>query len=156
MSISLLTNASINDVKQELSRMLTEGIRSPSVRKLAEQAGVSPPHVFDFVSTTFPYIPDPLGQELFIHPNRMAEDYFSGTTRGGDCDDHALLTGAMLGSVGEKVRIVLFDTDSDWEVDHAAAQVYSDVLRSWVNVDTASKTPLGWVIGGEREYISPN
>lgn len=142
----------------DLSQMLTEGIQSPNVRKLAEEAITGKENhivaVFDFVKETFPYVPDPADRELFIHPNRIAEDYFAGRTRGFDCDDHALLNAAMLGSIGYKTRLALLDTDFDYQLDHAVAEVYSEVLQNWFILDTTSNNPLGWQIqSGRTIYV---
>lgn len=133
----------------DLRQLLHEGISSPAVRHLAEEAIAGREDhilaVHTFVKRTFPYIPDPIEPgELFIHPNRMAEDYFSGRIRGGDCDDHATLNAAMLGSIGYRVRLALIDSDMDFELDHAVAEVFSDKLGEWIQVDTTSEFPLGW------------
>jgi len=152
MPITLLRDVDLQTVKAELGRMLSEGIISPNVRRLAEIAIVSKDDdivaIFNFVRDTFPYVPDPQDMELFIHPNRMAEDYFNGRIRSEDCDGLALLTGAMLGSIGYEVRIVLLDTDFDDSIDHAISQVSTDI--GWLNVDASSKEPLGWYIPSGR------
>ena len=147
MTIRLLQNASLSDVQREMARMLGEGITDPTVRRLAEQAtwntADSIGAVFDFVQATFPYSPDPFGLELFIHPRRIAQDYYSGRTRMGDCDDLALLTGAMLGSLGYQVRIALVDLHGQG-IDHALAQVKTPL--DWLSIDAASQKPMGWQV----------
>jgi len=149
MTIRTIHNASPHDVNREMSRMLKEGSIDPSVRQLAETAIQKDPQdhvssVFDFVRDTFPYIPDPNDTELFIHPRKIAEDYFSGKVRSGDCDDHSLLVSAMLSSIGYRVRISLIAIET-YELDHAVAQVYLEGL-GWVNVDTTMDRPLGWIL----------
>ena len=148
--ITYLKGASLSDVKRELSRMLGEGTRNPQVRQLAELASKEQEDkviaVFQFVKKTFPYAPDPYEIELFIHPRRIAQDYFEGRIRQGDCDDLSLLTAAMLGSIGYQTRLVLVDSNLDNEIDHALAQVYSEPLGEWLNLDVASNNPIGWVI----------
>jgi len=143
-------NKDFSGMMGDLSQLLHEGIKSPNVRRLAEDAIVSYPHldniaaIHAFVSETFPFINDPYEKELFISPNRMAEDYYNGVIRGGDCDCKSLWSGAMLGSVGFKVRLAIADTNFDGEYDHAYTQVMSEILNDWVNVDTTSKFPPGW------------
>ena len=159
MALTLLKNIGLDEVKSQLSVMLTEGIASPNVRKLAEKAVSNRQDqiaaIFNFVRDTFPYAEDPKGFELFIHPNRMALDYFNGRIRQGDCDDLALLSGAMLGSIGHRVRIALLATGG-YEIDHAITQVYSEALGRWINVDCASTNPLGWEISSGRSiYAEP-
>jgi len=156
MTLTILKNATISDVKRELSRMLTEGIKSSNVRQLTERAIAGRQDkigaIFDFARDTFPYTPDPVGRELFVHPNRVAEDYFQGRVRGLDCDDYALLTGAMLGCIGYQVRLALLDIDWDNEIDHAISQYYSEPLGEWINCDASADKPLGWIIQA-RETI---
>ena len=151
MPVTLLRDVDLQTVKAELSRMLSEGIVSPNVRRLAEAAITGKDDnivaIFNFVRDTFPYVPDPQDMERFISPNRVALDYFEGKIRGLDCDDFALLTGAMLGSIGYDVRIALLST-SNAEIDHAISQVSTDI--GWLNVDASSKEPLGWYIPSGR------
>ena len=145
--LRLLSEANWPDIQREMSRMLREGIQSANVRKLAELAiSNKEDHVVaihQFVKLHFPYAPDPADMELFIHPNRMALDYFDGRQRMGDCDDLALLTAAMMGSIGYSVRIQLIDVNLDGEIDHAVSQVKDGVL-GWLNIDSSNTKPLGW------------
>ena len=154
--ITLLKDASFSDAKRELSRMLNEGTESPNVRRLAETAIAGKQDqigaVFDFVQSNFPYCPDPFETELFISPNRMAEDYFAGRQRMGDCDDLALISGAMLGSIGYQTRLALLATGGA-DIDHAVAEVWSEELGEWVSVDASSKLPLGWCIRNNRKVV---
>ena len=150
MSLRTIHNASLHDVNREMSKMLREGSVNPSVRRLAEtviQRGDTDDHVssiFDFVRDTFPYTLDPNDAELFIHPRKIAEDYFSGRIRIGDCDDHALLVASLLASIGYKTRIALMGVEG-LELDHAVAQVHLETL-GWTNIDSTSEKPLGWII----------
>ena len=157
MTLTLLKNASLADVKYELARMLSEGIMSSNVRQLTEQVTTGKEDkiaaVFDFIRTTFPYSSDPYGKELFIHPNRVTLDYYSDRIRQMDCDDFALLSGAMLGSIGYVVRIALLDTNFDLEIDHAIAQVNTEL--GWLNIDASNERPLGWYIESMvTEYVN--
>lgn len=73
-----------------------------------------------------------------------------------NCDDLALLSAAMLGSIGYTIRIALLDTDFDGELNHALTQVRSEKLGLWLNVDLSSQHPIGWEIkSGRTEYIVP-
>lgn len=161
MSMTRIRNATLGDwldsVKEYLGKFLSEGIRSPAVRRLAEEAVSGKEDyiaaIYDFVKPTFPYLPDPETMELFIHPNRIAEDYYEGRIRQGDCDDHSLLNASMLGSIGYRTRIALIDIDTDY--GHAFAEVFSDFLGSWIPVDTTSEYPLGWVYSVEKEVVYP-
>ena len=159
MSVTHLRNATMSDASRELKRMLSEGIRSINVRRLAESAVTDNQiaDVFDFMKAKFKYQPDPLGVELFIHPNRVAEDYFAGNLRRMDCDDMALTSGAMLGSLGNRVRIIIADTAFNGEYDHAWSEIYSEKLNGWISCDPSSSLPLGWCIEyGKRIVVIPN
>ena len=115
------------------------------MRRLAEEAVADKQDliaaVYDMVKLTFPYLPDPYGVELFVHPNRVAEDFFAGRVRGLDCDDMALLNASLLGSIGYEVEIQLLGNP---DLSHAVCVVYSPILQDWLIVDTASNVPLGW------------
>ena len=153
MTIRTIHNASPHDVNREMSKMLKEGSVDPSVRQLAETAIQRDPQdhvssVFDFVRDTFPYVPDPNDTELFLHPRKIAKDYFEGRIRSGDCDDHALLLSSMLSSIGYKTRVALLAVETS-ELDHAVAQVYSEKLKLWIMIDPSSSCPIGWE---ERHY----
>ena len=148
--LTLIKNADMGTVKAEIQRLLVDGICSPEVRRLAtdivghENEVAS---VFDWVRMNVRYIHDPyLGNgELFVSPVKQVSNYREGKQLLGDCDCHALLTAALLGSIGHKVKIVLLDMDFDGELDHAIAQAWSEKL-GWVNLDTSSTKPLGWTI----------
>ncbi len=158
MPIRLLTGASLGDAESQLSLMLREGIASPNVRVLAESvtAGKDPlVAIFGFVKSTFPYVPDPAGFELFVNPNRVVLDYYGGRIRGLDCDDNALLVGALCGSIGYSTRIALVDGDGDGVIDHAFAEAKTETM-DWFSMDTTSSKPMGWVMTfGVVEYVYP-
>ena len=147
MTVRLIREASLVDIKREMGQMFHEGMVDPSVKRLAEEAVAGKPDqisaVFEFVRSTFPYVPDPESAELFIHPRVRAEAYFRSEIRGGDCDDAALLTAAMYGALGYRTRILLVDSGSG-DLDHALAQVSTNI--GWINADTTdTQNPLGWV-----------
>lgn len=141
-----LKDASWDTLKSEMRRLRDEGARNAKVWKLAELATLGQPDpisaIHRFVQQTFPYTPDPEESELFIHPRKIAEDYFSGHARSFDCDDFALLTSAMLSSIGYESRMILVERKGPG-FDHALAQVNTQI--GWLSVDTSSKNPVGWL-----------
>ena len=156
MSLTIIQNAELPEVKKELQRMLTDGIRSPEVRAMAieitQYADDSISAIHDWIKANIPYVSDPAKRELFIAPRRLLEMQQQGIA-GGDCDDLALLSASMLSSIGYETRLALLDTGSG-EFDHAIAQVKSE--NGWVNFDTSSILPLGWHISYSRAiYIEP-
>ena len=147
---SLIENAGLDDITGVMSRMLREGSCHPMVRALAERAIEESPGksreaaIYDFVKNNLDYVPDPIDTELFVHPKKIAKDFFDGKKRVGDCDDHALLVSAMLNSIGTKSRIALIDVEGQG-LDHALAQADLEEL-GWTNFDTTTSKPLGWEI----------
>ena len=156
--ITSINNANLPDVKREMSRMLQESTSDPTVRKLAESIieGANTDQIsaiYEFVKDNYGYLPDPYDKELFIHPRKFAQDYFDDISRRGDCDDQSLLVASLLSSIGYKVRIALLNT-AGVEFDHAVAQVWVEEL-GWVNLDTTSKRPQGWLIDfQEAVYVA--
>ena len=159
--LTTIENVDLGTIKAEMQRLLKDGIRNSEVRALATD--ITRPKdelasVFDWVRMNVRYIRDPyLGNgDLFISPVRQVRNYREGKQLMGDCDDHALLTAALLGSIGHKTRIVLLDTDFDNDLDHAIAQAWSDKL-GWVNLDASSSKPLGWAIRSKvTVYVEPD
>ena len=158
MSIRLVRDVSIEEAAIYLRQMMQEGKLDPSVRRLSEEAVLGHKDqvraVYEWVQEHLPYAFDPETAELFIHPRRIAEDYYQGRIRMGDCDDAALLAASMLGSLGHQTRLSLIATGDTPEIDHAVAQVFSPELDSWLMVDpTAGYLPMGWIEKSQRTII---
>lgn len=118
---------------------------TPEVRHFAEQAiGEGEPlsSLFNFVKTNFGYAPDPRNMELFIGPWVIAQDYFAGRKRAGDCDDHAILDASLLRSVGYDARVAFVSAIEPNEYDHALCEVNTSL--GWIEFDTTSHYPMGW------------
>ena len=156
MTIQYLQNVSLNDLTSSLSRFKAEGSRDPKVRQLAEiavageQDQISAIH--RFVRETFPYQLDPETSELFIHPRKVAQDYFAGRVRRFDCDDSAMLVTSMLSSLGYETRILLVELKVPG-IDHALGQVKTDI--GWLAVDSVSSKPLGWIEQYKQVVVVP-
>mgnify|MGYP001592827415 CR=1 FL=1 len=156
MPVNYIQNASLDDLVSSLSRFKAEGSRDPKVRQLAEiavageQDQISAVH--NFVRDTFPYQPDPENSELFIHPRKVAQDYFTSRIRRFDCDDSAMLVGSMLSSLGYETRILLVELRGPG-IDHALAQVKTSI--GWLAVDAVSSKPLGWIEQYKQVIIVP-
>ncbi len=81
--------------------------------------------LFDYVSESIKYVPDPDDTEIWQTPN---ETLRLGT---GDCEDYAILMASLIGASGGNSRIYLTD-------DHAFAAVY--VGNDTVEIDKAIRT----------------
>ena len=156
--MKLIKNVGWADTISEMTRMLHEGIRDTSVR--AKALEVTSGHVetivpiFVWIKSRTQYVLDPVNVEMFTSPRKMLERIRESGRAEEDCDGLALLTAAMLGSVGHKVRIALMDLNADDELDHAICQVYDENTNQWLNADTSSTNPLGWEVSSDKtEYI---
>lgn len=148
--LTIITEASLGDVKRELSRMLAEAAQDMDVRNFAlsitpsyEEDQISAVH--RFVKSNISYQPDLKGSELFIAPRRMIEMIqMPGLMPAGDCDDIALFCASLYRVLGYESRIVLLDIEGDG-FDHAVCEVKSLKLKEWVMVDPTVSDPIGWI-----------
>jgi len=124
--MKIITEASLETIKQELRRMLNDGIRCPEVRDMAisvRQEGDEIASIFNWAKGAFSYVPDPFRKELFVSPRKQLEQYWQIGAISLDCDDASLLIASLLGSVGYETKISLLDCDFDGEYDHAIGSV---------------------------------
>jgi len=152
--LRLIKNYSMADIRSNAQRMLQNAANDAEVRQLALDivAGDKDPisRIYDWVKENINYTPDPAGgigssgRELFISPSRVVREYRAGKTLGGDCDDMALLTVALMRSVGVSSSMALLDTVGQG-FDHAVAEAYSEITGAVIMVDPSTdKFPLGW------------
>ena len=145
MSVRVIKDYGIEDIKASIRRMLDDAARDVEVRGLAASIAWDKPlqNINSWVKANVHYVPDPHDVELFTSPSRMVREYNEGKPLVGDCDDMALLSVALLRAVGIRSNVVLLDTKGEG-LDHAVAQAWSDKLGAWVYVDPSSKLPFGW------------
>ena len=143
----VIKEANLDTIKQELKRMLSDGIADPTVRSIATssaQKGEEIISVFCAIKADYVYTADPYGKELFTSPKKLIEQYEETGKYCEDCDGAALLMASLLGSIGFRTRIALLDCDYDGEYDHAIAEVFSVKTYTWINLDLTSDKPMGW------------
>jgi transglutaminase-like putative cysteine protease len=94
--------------------------------------------VFEWVQRNVRYTKDPFRVEVLHAPRRMIE------LRAGDCDDMAILLGAMLRSIGHPVRLVLAGPDP--LRPQLFTHVYLEVHHkgNWIPLDATMPYPMGW------------
>lgn len=144
--MKIITEANLETIKQELKRMLNDGIRCSVVRDAAisaRQEGDEIASIFSWARSNFNFVGDPFGRELFISPRKMLESYQTGNMS-GDCDDASLLIASLLGSIGYETKISILDCDFDGDYDHAVGSVNTE--EGWIDLDLTSDKPLGWII----------
>ena len=129
--------------------MIPDGAKDFYVRQKAIQIfrayGVRPKDrlgevcaLFDWVRRNVRYTRDIFRVELLHSARRMLE------LQAGDCDDMAILLGAMLMSTGHPVRLVL--AGFRLNRPHAYSHIYPEVnVRGrWIAIDATVARPMGW------------
>ena len=94
--------------------------------------------LFEWVQEHIRYTRDPFRVEVLHSPRRMLQ------LRAGDCDDMAIVLGAMLEAVGHSVRLVLTGTDP--LAPDRFTHIYIEALcrGRWVPLDATMPYPMGW------------
>ncbi len=94
--------------------------------------------LFGWVQHNVRYTRDPFRLEVLHSARRMLQ------LRAGDCDDMAILLGAMLESIGHPVRLVL--TGPDPLRPNLFTHVYLEAFHKgqWIPLDPTMPHPAGW------------
>lgn len=95
--------------------------------------------LFEWVQANIRYTKDPLRVEVLHSERRMLE------LRAGDCDDMAVLLGAMLQSIGHAVRLVIVGPDP--QRPRLFSHIYLEVNHRgrWIPLDATMPHPMGWL-----------
>lgn len=128
-----------------MRRLIHEGSKNQDIREIA--ANLAMHHatdqgkigsIFDFVKSKMKYVRDPLHQELVAG---AAYHYDTLGTLGyarGDCDDHTVMLGAMLESVGYPTRIATARMKpGEGSFDHVYIEVHD--RNGWIPLDASNK-----------------
>jgi transglutaminase-like putative cysteine protease len=128
-----------------MRRLIHEGSKSMRTRELA--ANLAMHHatdqgkigsIFDFVKTKMKYVRDPLHQEMVAGADYHQDTLSSLGYARGDCDDHTVMLGAMLESVGYPTRIATARMKpGDGTDDHVYLEVHD--RRGWIPLDASNK-----------------
>jgi len=94
--------------------------------------------LFEWVQREVRYTKDPFRVEVLHSPRRMLE------LRAGDCDDMAILLGAMLEAVGHPVRLVLTGPDPLRPLLFSHVYLEANHRGSWIPLDATMPHPMGW------------
>lgn len=95
--------------------------------------------IHEFVKKHLRYVNDPLSVEFVTYPETLL---LSRTD--GDCDDHAVLEAAMLGSIGIQTRFVTYGIKGG-PPSHVA--LHANINNQWLPLDPIVKQELaGWEV----------
>jgi len=132
-----------------IGEMIQSGAKDFYVRQKAieifRNAGVRPKDrfgeicaLYNWVKQNIRYTRDIFRVELLHSARRMLE------LRAGDCDDMAILLGAMLVSTGHPVRLILAGFRP--HKPHSYSHIYPEVRvgPGWIAIDTTVDKPMGW------------
>ena len=94
--------------------------------------------LFEWVQQHIRYTKDTFQVEVLHSAKRMLE------LRAGDCDDMAILLGAMLEAIGHPVRLVLSGPDPLRQ--DLFTHIYLEVFHKgrWIPLDATMPYPMGW------------
>ena len=134
-----------------MADMIRKGSRHPAVRSLA--VSIVYPYksdlekaekLFSYVQRNVNYVRDSALTEMVHSAQYQVSAYHSNGFYHGDCDDHTVLLGSMLLSVGYPVRIVVIRVGrTPGPFNH----VYLEALvgTRWIPMDATKKdSPMGW------------
>lgn len=105
--------------------------------------------LFRFVRRHLRYTKDPHQVEVLHSARRLL------TLRAGDCDDHTILLGALLRSIGHPVRIVL--TGPDPRRPRLFSHVYLEAEHrgEWIPLDATMPHGPGWSPNAPTRLVVP-
>lgn len=94
--------------------------------------------LFEWVQQNVRYTKDPFRLEVLHSARRMLE------LRAGDCDDMAVLLGAMLEAIGHPTRLILVGPDP--LQPRLFTHVYLEAYHrgQWIPLDPTMPHPMGW------------
>ncbi|HSL03217.1 MAG TPA: transglutaminase-like domain-containing protein [Nitrospiraceae bacterium] len=100
--------------------------------------------LFEWVQQHIRYTKDTFQVEMLHSARRMLE------LRAGDCDDMAILLGAMLEAIGHPVRLVIIGPDPLRQ--DLFTHIYLEVFHKgrWIPLDATMPYPMGW---GPRAWV---
>lgn len=133
-----------------MRRLIRQGSTQPIVREVSSRimAGVGGRDVRGqaaalrrWMSMNFRFLRDPLGDELLHAPDLLLRNWQRLGYIQGDCDDAAVLAGALARSVGMPVRLVVVAFKSLGPFAHVWAEVSDPTESWWQEMDVTRSRP---------------
>jgi hypothetical protein len=165
-SVYGMTEADIKNTLVKIAQYIREGARTPSIRKIADSAvtrqyprGIRTTNrqvaqaLLDYVREHVRYRPDPNMVEMTQSAKiTLCADDAPICIPVGDCDDLVSAYGALLGSMGVDVRVLVQDYGPGNDEQHVLI-LFQDDDGSWLTADPSSKTkPIGLKDPAVSEY----
>lgn len=95
-----------------------------------------------WLNANFRFIRDPVGTELLHTPEFLLRDFDRYGYIQGDCDDAAVLAGALARAVGMRVRIIVAGfTNAKGPYQHVWAEVAPPAGNWWREMDVTRSVP---------------
>lgn len=144
---------SIAETLAHMANVAKQASADPAIQRIAEQLDGATTHdyvmrAFWWVRQHIPYVRDedrleslglPPDAELIVRPELLVR-----TEMGGDCDDHATITAALLLARNIPVRFITITTPED-PAHFTHVWVEALTQNGWVALDTAYGVEPGWV-----------
>lgn len=131
-----------------MAQLVRTGKTDVAVRDLAQQIVQSLPSkdylgevetIWQWVRNNIRYVRDVQGVETVATPGRTLQ------SRSGDCDDQSVLIGALLSSIGHKIRFAALAFSP-----HRYSHVFAETMigrggaRRWIALETTENKAFGW------------
>lgn len=138
-------DAGVLQTVAQMTRLIRQGVATPIVRDAATQIAVGAGQsgfdqayaIRDFLAARVQFVRDPTGVELLHTPEWLLRRIGQMGVAGVDCDDVAILGGALAGAVGLRVRLVVvafLDNSRPQLYGYTTAAPFSHV---WASVSPA-------------------
>lgn len=136
----------VHQILMVLQKLIFTFGQDPRIRQTA--LSITKPRVNDdaaghiknltqWVKDRVKFVYDPTMTELVVSPLRLIAAINSGGIAYGDCDDHVLLLGSLLTSLGLRVRPVGVKLRDSHRYDHVILSVF--YRSQWVDLDPCAK-----------------
>ena len=134
-----------------IHRQMLHGVKDPTIYTLARKTLVDKnvpakdaraeiQAMFDLVKERTRYTWDPLQYDAFQTPRKTLE------LQTADCDDMVSLLGALLSSIGYRVRSRVVHTKGFDSWNHIYLMAQNPETSEWIPLDTTVEHNLGWQV----------
>lgn len=144
----MLGEETSNKIEYAIHYFLNKAKTDPDIQSLALQITDGSDDkirsIYDFLRTNLRYVTDHANVDFFVSPIFLVKKYTKGLAIRGDCEEFAMMAVALATAVGMKARVVIVAQTPEG-YDHAIAEIWSDKLQRYVQVDASTgNVPLGW------------